>query len=115
MEALKQKDILGSEGANMDLTKEFELVRMAKAGAEGAKSAQVDELGEERRKRHEKELETLKRKFILPFAAERRPTESNETTPVQISQVQQGPNTGAGASTQPWGKNEKVLVSWHSE
>merc|ERR1711904_83775 len=43
------------------------------------KGAPVDELGEERRKRRERELEILKQKFILPFCCEHPAAEGGGT------------------------------------
>lgn len=74
----KQMEQLVSEGADADLQREFEKVRSKGTGTD-VKGAPVDELGEERRKRRERELELLKQKFILPFCCEHPAAEGGGT------------------------------------
>lgn len=69
---------LVAEGGDDDLEKEFLKVRKKQSGTD-TKGAPVDELGEERQKRREKELELLKQKFILPFCCEHPAAEGGGT------------------------------------
>lgn len=72
------KAVLGHVStANDDLARELEFVRSQRSI--DVKGAPVDELGEERRKRRERELELLKQKFILPFCCEHPAAEGGGT------------------------------------
>jgi len=84
-EELRMHDMRLSEGADPKLTKEVELTRLQRGGAD-VNGTQLDEMLEERRRNREQELGSLKQKFILPFCCE-----------------------------QPAKDNSKVLVSWHAE
>jgi hypothetical protein len=74
----KKMAAMASEGADADLQRELERVRSQRSGTD-VKGAPVDELGEERRKRRERELELLKQKFILPFCCEHPAAEGGGT------------------------------------
>lgn len=74
----KKMEQLVSDGADADLQRELERVRLQRSGTD-TKGAPVDELGEERKKRRERELELLKQKFILPFCCEHSAVEGGGT------------------------------------